>query len=386
MKGEQAISEGKLESGHDGGDAYDRGQGACSSKQVVRQGSETQTVDTNRNQLLSNEKSNAQSRSMDERTSKHSQGGSGEDKPVSPLVGEPVQSLGEKKPRKLVGTGVKKLTKHGRYTSDITLEEMERYYHLPAYEAARRMGIGLTILKRLCRKFGVQRWPYQRRRFADMEEDELLRSYNLIQKKAKKEEPRQHADEATDKNMGVDKAMVDLIIYTIRTMYSPKEKKYDQKELIDGLGGCITKLVEVLQEMNRRLAMFNQQTRHSVQQGPNHQSSSSRQESPMDILHQLFRSTQAPPESMPQRYMPDHSYHPHAGSSMLSSQYGLNNHDVQSGFTPYRTPYMNTYGEMQLQLNQMNNSTTSDHRLLEILRKFQGGSGMSGTRQQEEEK
>ena len=71
---------------------------------------------------------------------------------------------------------------------------------------------------------------------------------------------------------------------------------------------------------------------------------------------------------------------------MLSSQYGLNNHDVQSGFTPYRTPYMNTYGEMQLQLNQMNNSTTSDHRLLEILRKFQGGSGMSGTRQQEEKK
>lgn len=68
----------------------------------------------------------------------------------------------------------RKRTKSGRYTSDITLEEMQGYFHLPAYEAARRMGIGLTILKRLCRKFGVQRWPYQRKRFSDMKEEELL--------------------------------------------------------------------------------------------------------------------------------------------------------------------------------------------------------------------
>eukprot|EP00889_Picochlorum_renovo_P001199 jgi/Picre1/28229/NNA_003635.t1 len=48
----------------------------------------------------------------------------------------------------------RKRTKSGRYTSDITLEEMQGYFHLPAYEAARRMGIGLTILKRLCASLG----------------------------------------------------------------------------------------------------------------------------------------------------------------------------------------------------------------------------------------
>jgi len=64
-----------------------------------------------------------------------------------------------------------KVTKAGRYTSDITMEEIEQHFHLPAYEAARRMGIGLTILKRLCRKFGLKRWPYQRKKFNPEEAD-----------------------------------------------------------------------------------------------------------------------------------------------------------------------------------------------------------------------
>ena len=64
-----------------------------------------------------------------------------------------------------------KVTKAGRYTSDITMEEIQQHFHLPAYEAARRMGIGLTILKRLCRKFGLKRWPYQRKKFNPEEAD-----------------------------------------------------------------------------------------------------------------------------------------------------------------------------------------------------------------------
>jgi hypothetical protein len=53
-------------------------------------------------------------------------------------------------------------TKYGRYSGDITLMEISEYFDLPAQEAARRMGVGLTVLKRLCRKFGVERWPYRR--------------------------------------------------------------------------------------------------------------------------------------------------------------------------------------------------------------------------------
>lgn len=385
MKVERAIREGKLDSAHDGGDAYDTGEGPSSGKHLERHGSETQTEDTHRKKFHNKKRNHDHIRSADEGTSKNQTTGSTENKQESPICTESAKLQEEKKPRRLVGTGIKKMTKHGRYTSDITLEEMEGYYHLPAYEAARRMGIGLTILKRLCRKFGVKRWPYQRRRFADMEEEELLRSYKLIQEKTKEEVPvePQKTDQVSGKKTGEDKDMVDLIIYTISTMYSPTDRKYDQKELIDGLGGCITKLVEALQEMNRRLATFNQQMGSSF-----HQSSSARQDSPMQILYKLFRASQSPQEPIPPQHAPNQSYHPQTGSSMLSLQYGINN-DLQRGFTPYRASNMNLYGIKPggslLPVNQMNGLRAPENQLLEILKRLQGGPHMSGNRQEGEE-
>ncbi|GAB4815127.1 hypothetical protein N2152v2_002173 [Parachlorella kessleri] len=53
-------------------------------------------------------------------------------------------------------------TKAGRLVSSITREELEQYFHLPSEKACKELGVGLTILKRVCRKLGIPRWPYNR--------------------------------------------------------------------------------------------------------------------------------------------------------------------------------------------------------------------------------
>ena len=41
-------------------------------------------------------------------------------------------------------------------------EDLAQYFHLPLTEAATQLNICPTTLKKLCRNFGIQRWPYQR--------------------------------------------------------------------------------------------------------------------------------------------------------------------------------------------------------------------------------
>lgn len=38
---------------------------------------------------------------------------------------------------------------------------------MPSEEAAKRLGVGLTVLKRICRKFGVPRWPFRKLKSLD---------------------------------------------------------------------------------------------------------------------------------------------------------------------------------------------------------------------------
>ncbi|RMZ54211.1 hypothetical protein APUTEX25_005367, partial [Auxenochlorella protothecoides] len=56
----------------------------------------------------------------------------------------------------------RKRTRAGRFSSEITLKELEACYHLPAQVACGRLGVGLTILKRICRAHGVAAWPYRK--------------------------------------------------------------------------------------------------------------------------------------------------------------------------------------------------------------------------------
>jgi hypothetical protein len=55
----------------------------------------------------------------------------------------------------------------GRVASDITREELANYFNMPSEEAAHKLGVGLTCLKRICRKHGVSRWPYRKLKSLD---------------------------------------------------------------------------------------------------------------------------------------------------------------------------------------------------------------------------
>ena len=46
-------------------------------------------------------------------------------------------------------------------------QELSSYFHLPSEMACRELGIGLTVLKRQCRKFGIKRWPFRKLKSLD---------------------------------------------------------------------------------------------------------------------------------------------------------------------------------------------------------------------------
>ncbi|GAB4823336.1 hypothetical protein N2152v2_010382 [Parachlorella kessleri] len=49
----------------------------------------------------------------------------------------------------------------GILAADITKEMLEQWFHLPSHEACGHLGISLSVLKRVCRKLGIPRWPYR---------------------------------------------------------------------------------------------------------------------------------------------------------------------------------------------------------------------------------
>lgn len=44
----------------------------------------------------------------------------------------------------------------------ITLEVLRSKFHLPISKAAKELGMGVTVMKKWCRKFDITRWPYRK--------------------------------------------------------------------------------------------------------------------------------------------------------------------------------------------------------------------------------
>lgn len=44
---------------------------------------------------------------------------------------------------------------------EITKKDLQQYYHLPRNEAADKLGVSQTTMKRLCHGFQIRRWPYR---------------------------------------------------------------------------------------------------------------------------------------------------------------------------------------------------------------------------------
>ncbi|KAJ7944059.1 RWP-RK domain containing protein [Quillaja saponaria] len=48
------------------------------------------------------------------------------------------------------------------HISSITLSDLVKYFDMPIIEASRKLKVGLTVLKRKCREFGIPRWPHRK--------------------------------------------------------------------------------------------------------------------------------------------------------------------------------------------------------------------------------
>lgn len=59
----------------------------------------------------------------------------------------------------LPGVGDKR-AKRG-FSKRVTLRDLERYFEYPIEQVSKMMGVSTTIIKRLCRKYGIKRWPYR---------------------------------------------------------------------------------------------------------------------------------------------------------------------------------------------------------------------------------
>lgn len=64
--------------------------------------------------------------------------------------------------RKIAGIIMKKKRAASEDVAKIALEDLVKYFDVPMVEASRNLKVGLTVLKRKCREFGIPRWPHRK--------------------------------------------------------------------------------------------------------------------------------------------------------------------------------------------------------------------------------
>ncbi|CAM9679646.1 unnamed protein product, partial [Discosporangium mesarthrocarpum] len=52
-------------------------------------------------------------------------------------------------------------------------EVLEEHYDQPLVEVAKILGVSITMLKKVCRKYRIQRWPHRQIRSIDKTVEEL---------------------------------------------------------------------------------------------------------------------------------------------------------------------------------------------------------------------
>ncbi|XP_038882834.1 protein RKD5 isoform X2 [Benincasa hispida] len=56
----------------------------------------------------------------------------------------------------------KKRRATSEHIAGITLSDLAKNFGVPITEASRNLNVGLTVLKRKCREFGIHRWPHRK--------------------------------------------------------------------------------------------------------------------------------------------------------------------------------------------------------------------------------
>ncbi|KAJ8900718.1 hypothetical protein NDN08_000019 [Rhodosorus marinus] len=69
---------------------------------------------------------------------------------------------------------------HGVKTKSISFDDLAKHFHMPINDAAKELGICATVLKELCRRRGIQRWPHRKLKALDR----LIEKYEREQSSA----------------------------------------------------------------------------------------------------------------------------------------------------------------------------------------------------------
>ncbi|CAH1437129.1 unnamed protein product [Lactuca virosa] len=59
-------------------------------------------------------------------------------------------------------SGKKKRRAATKDIASLNLEDLSKYFDLPIIEASKNLKVGLTVLKKKCREFGIPRWPHRK--------------------------------------------------------------------------------------------------------------------------------------------------------------------------------------------------------------------------------
>ncbi|CAN6984650.1 hypothetical protein BRARA_A00278 [Brassica rapa] len=57
---------------------------------------------------------------------------------------------------------LKKRRTPSQHVAGLCLEDLSKYFGVPIVEASRKLNVGLTVLKKKCREFGIPRWPHRK--------------------------------------------------------------------------------------------------------------------------------------------------------------------------------------------------------------------------------
>jgi len=118
-----------------------------------------------------------------------------------PDVNPPVLDFDEPEVKKTSVKCIWPRSKHGqdhafKVSKPVFLDEatVSKFFHLPLYKAAAKLGISNTSLKTACRKVGLKKWPYRtiiaaaRRTTPSSSSSSASNSYRLLQEKKAKHE------------------------------------------------------------------------------------------------------------------------------------------------------------------------------------------------------
>lgn len=75
-----------------------------------------------------------------------------------------------------LGAAMKKKRAASQDIARIALDDLVKCFGLPIVEASRNLKVGVTVLKKKCREFGIPRWPHRKIKSLDG----LIRSLQVL--------------------------------------------------------------------------------------------------------------------------------------------------------------------------------------------------------------